>query len=429
MNTITIPSFLEEFTNTESKISKTTTDRNIYLIDGILGLKEKEIICPDCGTKMHSHDVYYTTLRHIPFGGDLSSVRFDRRRYECPQCNKKLMQEVPFQAEGHRITKQLRTFTRDLLSQGLTNKRVSSITGLGKNVVKAIDMERLQEKYCEADRKTWKKPEETPSVIGIDEFKLHNGYQYATVILSMETGHVLYLAKGKKKQVVYEFIDFVGEEWMDHVEAVCCDMNSDFQEAFEEKCPHIQCIFDYFHIKKNFNDKVISRVRKEEQGRLLKEGKKTEAESLKKSKFILTSSRSTLEKDKPEKLERYENIIKENRLLFIADLIKEKLTGAYALNNEVKMADEISEIIDLCRETKNIHFLWFARLLDNHFEGIIAHATYHVSSGKVEGTNNLIKTLRRQAYGLPDDDYFFLKVFDASRRTYVQNPKSPKLSD
>ena len=53
-------------------------------------------------------------------------------------------------------------------------------------------------------------------------------------------------------------------------EAVACDMNSDFQEAFEEKCPHIQPVFDYFHIVKNFNDKVVSEIRKDEQRRALR---------------------------------------------------------------------------------------------------------------------------------------------------------------
>jgi hypothetical protein len=37
--------------------------------------------------------------------------------------------------------------------------------------------------------------------------------------------------------VVYDFIDHVGLEWMGSVEAVACDMNSDFQEAFEENAP------------------------------------------------------------------------------------------------------------------------------------------------------------------------------------------------
>ncbi len=52
---------------------------------------------------------------------------------------------------------------------------------------------------------------------------------------------------------------------MSKVEAVACDMNSDFEEAFREKCEHIDIVFDYFHIVKNFNEKVVAAVRKEEQ--------------------------------------------------------------------------------------------------------------------------------------------------------------------
>lgn len=76
------------------------------------------------------------------------------------------------------------------------------------------------------------------------------------------------------------------------------------------------------------------------------------------------------------------------------------------------------ERLDICNSTGNRHFMWFSRLLENHFEDIIAHATFGVSSGKVEGVNNKIKTIRRQGYGYPDDDYFFLKIFDASREAY-----------
>ena len=67
------------------------------------------------------------------------------------------------------------------------------------------------------------------------------------------------------------------------------------------------------------------------------------------------------------------------------------------------------------------------KLLDSHFEGIIAHASLPISSGKMESINNKIKTIRRQAYGLPGDMYFFLKLIDASRREYVTNPVSHKI--
>ncbi|SCW82932.1 Transposase [Lachnospiraceae bacterium C10] len=65
---------------------------------------------------------------------------------------------------------------------------------------------------------------------------------------------------------------------------------------FEEKCPWIQPVFDYFHIVKNFNDKVVSEVRKDEQRRLLDEGNIEAAKALKKTRYILMSNRSTLQK-------------------------------------------------------------------------------------------------------------------------------------
>ncbi len=54
-------------------------------------------------------------------------------------------------------------------------------------------------------------------------------------------------------------------------------------------------------------------------------------------------------------------------------------------------------------------------------------ASLPISSGRMEGINNKIKTLHRQVSGFPNDEYFFLKLIDASRRGYVRNPVSHKL--
>lgn len=107
--------------------------------------------------------------------------------------------------------------------------------------------------------------------------------------------------------------------------------------------------------------------------------------------------------------------------MFTVDLIKEKFSHAYKITNEIEMTEEISSIIKICNETKNIHLMWFCRLLDKHFEGVIAHAIDRISSGKIEGINRKIKNIRSLGYGYPDDEYFFLKVIDASRKKYVRN--------
>lgn len=438
--------------NHSTTTETTKSGRTAFCFHGELDAREDDIIC-QCGCKMHVNNHPGISLCHLPFGSYLSKVKFKRNQYLCPKCGKTKMQFISFKAPGHHITEELYQYTRDLLATGnYTNKEVAEITGLGKNTVKDIDKQRLQELYTIDGRKLIK-PEQTAKFLGIDEFKLHNGYKYTTHIIDMETGHILWIANGKKKQVVYDFIEHVGLKWMDNVEAVACDMNSDFQEVFEEKCPHIQPVFDYFHIVKNFNDKVVSEVRKDEQRRLSKEGDVDAASSLKKTRYILMSSRKTLQrkdKDAAEERvvtkgspifgaenyirkggheERYDELLAQNKLLFTLDLIKEQLSLAYSCNNEAVMTEDIISIMDTCKASNNKHLLWFMRLLGNHFEGIIAHATYNISAGKIEGINNKIKTLRRQAYGYRDDEYFFLKLLDISRRNYIRNPQSHKKND
>ena len=121
---------------------------------------------------------------------------------------------------------------------------------------------------------------------------------------------------------------------------------------------------------------------------------------LKNTKYFLTSNRHSLrKKDDKAKEDRkaniegeifdggkqtetrggneelYDVLLKENKLLFLSDMVKEKLSHAYTLDDECKKAKVIKEIIDICNDSGNRHFMWFARLLENHFESIIAHET------------------------------------------------------
>ena len=52
----------------------------------------------------------------------------------------------------------------------------------------------------------------------------------------------------------------------------------------------------------------------------------------------------------------------------------------------------------------------FARTLARYRSGILAWYDHPISTGPLEGTNNKIKTLKRQAYGFRDQEYFKLKI-------------------
>ena len=440
-----IPSSLTGFHNTDTSSKILPTGRKSFCMNGTLALPE-ERICPFCGgSRLHINQHLPKTLKHLPVGNGISSIHFQNAQYLCMDCGRTHMQEIPFKSEHHFITRELEDYICILLARHtLTNKEISELTGVGQNIVKAIDKRRLEGLYV-VDGKL-RRPEHHAQFLGIDEFKLHNGHKYATHIIDMKTGHILWISEGKKKQVVYDFIEHVGLEWMSHVEAVALDMNSNFQEAFTEKCPHLRVVFDYFHIFKNFNDKVVSEIRKDEQKRLEDAGDYEAARNLKRSRHILMSSRATLERKDREAnegkvlrkessifpmqevkrrnigyMKRYESILEKNRLLFVTDLIKEMLQEAFSCQSEHLMMEYINRIMALClerapgEEERNRHLMWFRKLLASHLDGILAHATYRISAGKIEGINNKIKTLRRQAYGYPDDEYFFLKLIDMSR--------------
>ena len=52
----------------------------------------------------------------------------------------------------------------------------------------------------------------------------------------------------------------------------------------------------------------------------------------------------------------------------------------------------------------------FAELKKPRLDGLVAHAKYQISTGKLEGFNNKIKVAKRIGYGYRDDEYFFTLI-------------------
>ncbi|RRF99223.1 MAG: hypothetical protein DUD39_05535 [Coriobacteriaceae bacterium] len=92
---------------------------------------------------------------------------------------------------------------------------------------------------------------------------------------------------------------------------------------------------------------------------------------------------------------RYEDLISQNELPFACDIVDEMLAQAYSYTDADEIRAAIERIVEVCRGTKDRHFARVARLVEGHREGIVAHARHHISSGRVEVTNCMIKTLRR----------------------------------
>ena len=60
-----------------------------------------------------------------------------------------------------------------------------------------------------------------------------------------------------------------------------------------------------------------------------------------------------------------------------------------------------------------------AKTLESYREGLLAYYDYLITTGPLEGTNNKIKTMKRQAYGFRDQEFFKLKILAIHEARYA----------
>nr|WP_084813690.1 transposase [Desulfogranum japonicum] len=90
--------------------------------------------------------------------------------------------------------------------------------------------------------------------------------------------------------------------------------------------------------------------------------------------------------------------------------------------------EQISEI-NLCAPLKSSIRILFrgcatypntgGHTIVKHSEGIIFYYSHGISNGKLEGIKNKSKTMKRQAYGFRDVEYFKLRPYDLHCSRYA----------
>jgi transposase len=60
-----------------------------------------------------------------------------------------------------------------------------------------------------------------------------------------------------------------------------------------------------------------------------------------------------------------------------------------------------------------------ARTMAAHRSGLLTYYDVMITSGPMEGTNNKIKTMKRQAYGFRDQEFFKLKILAIHQTRYA----------
>jgi transposase len=248
--------------------------------------------------------------------------------------------------------------------------------------------------------------------IAIDEIAVAKGHRYLTVVMDLESGAVVFVGDGKGGDALKPFWKRLRPSKA-KIEAVAMDMSRAYWGAVLTHLPKAKIVFDHFHVIKLFNDKLsdLRRTMYREATEVMHK------EVLKGTRWLLLKNPENLDAKKNEK-QRLEEALALNKPLATAYYMKDDLRRFWQQPGKQFATTFLDGWIRRA-EASGIRILQqMAKTLAAHRSGLLAYYDVMISSGPMEGTNNKIKTMKRQAYGFRDHEFFKLKILAIHETKY-----------
>jgi len=367
--------------------------------------KAKLIRCPECKSfhiiKRGKKDRW---LRTVPIGRKPVWLAVETPRVECRRCGCLRHIHHPIAEPRCWYTKIFERYVLGLCKL-MTLLDVASLLGLGWDCVKGIFKRHLARRYA------------TPRLarlrhIAIDEIAVRKGHKYLTLVLDLASGAVVFVGDGKGADALAPFWRQLRRSRA-KIAAVATDMSAAYIGAVLENLQGVPLVFDHFHVVKLMNDKLTEIRRKlfnELSGPLQKK-------ALKGSRWVLLKNPENLD-DKRGERERLAEALSLNQPLALAYYMKEDLRQIWSQPDKKTAAKVLDDWIARAEASGMEPLMRMGATLATYRSGILAWYDHPISSGPMEGTNNKIKTMKRQAYGFRDMEFFKLRIMGIHEAKY-----------
>jgi transposase len=229
----------------------------------------------------------------LPIGARPVIVLLPVARVECQVCCSSRQVRVKFARERVSYTRSFERYVLEL-SAYMTIQDLANHLQVSWDLVKGIQKRCLQKKFA---RPKLRKVRE----IAIDEIHVGRGRRFATVVLDLETGAVLFVGNGRGIEALRPFWRRLRQSRA-RVAAVATDMAGGYIAAVREFLPDAVHVFDRFHVMKLYNEKLSDFRR--ECYRALPD--KLQKHVLKGTRWLLLMNSENLDpaKGEPRRLER-----------------------------------------------------------------------------------------------------------------------------
>lgn len=348
--------------------------------------------CPQCKeVTIDIHDYRWQIIKGPPLGSQKLRFHYRKRRYRCPHCGKRFYEPNNFVPRYHRMSFSLEMYMLDELRQVQPVKSVATHCSVSATTVNRV--------FSYITFPTAK----LPRVLGIDEFRGNaGGEKFQCILTDPENHKVLDILPGRQSHHLTAYFRSFTKEERSKVQIVIMDMTHYYRELAQSFFPNAIIVADRFHYLRLVYW-AFDKVRIDEQHKLHPDRRKY----FKRSKALLWKRRSKLSEEQLDAVAVMLNIstrlgkaylLKERFLEFMdsSDIAqaKHRLSLWFACADSCALPE-----FNTCKETL---FQWLGPVLNSFLTPY--------TNGFTEGSNNKIKVLKRNAYGVRNFERFRARI-------------------
>jgi transposase len=371
-------------------------------------LEDKKMCCHRCGHAMHvERGKYAVKIEGMPIMGCRVWIHFWRHKGHCSKCKKARSEDLDFVSkETPHLTTDFAWWTGRMCEIAAIS-RVAELLQLDETTTWRLDFNRMKRMLAH-----YKIPQIRK--ISVDEVYARKKPKYPgenrndrffTVVSDLETRKVIWVSEGRSKEALSQFFILIGKEASEKIKVVAADQFDGFAKAVKEHCPNATLVWDRFHVMQIFEE-AVNETRKELHS---EQAKGSELSRLTRGKFRYMFMKKAIRRT-PEEKTHIDDVLRANALFAKLELIKERMMYFFDQATEAEGKKIFEEVGDWIFQAGFKPLMQWHKNLEKGWSTLRNYFTYRVTSALSEGHNNVIKMLKRRAFGYRNMEYFRLKI-------------------
>jgi len=358
--------------------------------------------CECCGfDSVIRHSYQDSWIQLIPYQEVPTYLHLYKQRFRCTQCHHTFSAKTYYVAENCYISQSLKfAIAMDL------KKKISMKDIARRYFVSTKTVERVLDSFFEEPRK---KPNYLPKHLLIDEFKGTSDCEGAMcfIISDADTGKIFDILDDRRNFKLRAYFQRFTLKVRKRVTHIVMDMNASYDAVTKVVFPNAQISIDRFHVIQQ-----ITRAFNKQRIQAMNQLKKSNPQAMKDYRKLKKYWRTILKKNAKINYTSFKQYplfqrkyMTESEVLDYLLSVNSQLRESYEVYQDLLTAFDAKdfktffEIINDLPATLDTGFKKTIRYLRKHKEAITNSLKYPYSNGKLEGKNNLIKVIKRIAFG------------------------------